>query len=165
MATKTVTHKRPQYLRFWTKVAITANPDKCWNWQSRAKIRGYGKIGWWVDSQWHTKLAHHVAWWLTYGKWPDDCLLHSCDNPLCCNPKHLREGTRADNAQDRVDRRRGYEGDTHPSSILTSTKVNTIRAKYKSGERICDLARFFHVSYGAVDSIVKNRTWKGLLII
>lgn len=28
---------------------------------------------------------------------PNDILLHTCDNPLCCNTSHLSEGTQSDN--------------------------------------------------------------------
>jgi len=33
---------------------------------------------------------------------PNDILLHTCDNPLCCNPSHLSEGTQSDNMADMV---------------------------------------------------------------
>src|SRR5574343_498304 len=37
-------------------------------------------------------------------------VLHSCDNPTCINPNHLRIGTAKDNAQDRE--KRGRHGST-----------------------------------------------------
>lgn len=147
-------------LRFWSKVAITANPDKCWNWQERAVGRGgYGKIGWGIGAR-TTKLAHHVAWFLTHDKWPDDCLLHFCDNVKCVNPKHLREGSRIDNAKDRDARQRTLYGEKHPSATLTEQEVIAIRLAYVNGKRIIDLARQYHRSHGCIDSIVKKRAWK-----
>lgn len=37
-------------------------------------------------------------------------ILHSCDNPRCCNPEHLRIGTHQDNMNDKVSRGRSGLG-------------------------------------------------------
>lgn len=53
--------------------------------------------------------THRFAYHLTKGAIPDGMqVLHSCDNPPCCNPDHLRVGTSLNNARDMVGRGRGY---------------------------------------------------------
>ena len=49
--------------------------------------------------------AHRIAYFLHNKKDPKELLVcHSCDNPACCNPKHLWLGTSKDNIQDSVKR-------------------------------------------------------------
>jgi hypothetical protein len=51
-----------------------------------------------VGSVWK---AHRVAWTLANGPIPAGMhVLHTCDNPPCCNPGHLWLGTQADNMAD-----------------------------------------------------------------
>src|SRR5690242_3612688 len=50
--------------RFWSKVAITANPDKCWEWQARIMDNGYGEFSF----EGSNHLASRVAWILTNGE-------------------------------------------------------------------------------------------------
>lgn len=90
--------------RFWSKAAVTANPDRCWIWQRTVRRDGYGKV-WFSD---HHHAAHRLAFFFTHRRHPDAGLfvLHSCDNKLCINPSHLREGTHEDNMRDVVLRQR-----------------------------------------------------------
>lgn len=93
--------------RFWSKVKCGTD-DECWLWQAhRQAHRGYGTFG--IGSRLipgsrHTSaLAHRVAWELTYGPVPNGArVLHQCDNPPCCNPKHLFLGSQADNVADMI---------------------------------------------------------------
>lgn len=57
--------------------------------------------------------AHRLAWELAGREYPDGkpFLLHSCDNPPCCNIDHLRPGTDAENRQDMARRERGNKGE------------------------------------------------------
>ena len=68
---------------------------------------GYSRIK--IDGKTHR--AHRVSLTLFKGEpvTPDLLALHSCDNPVCCNPDHLRWGTQKDNTQDKFDRDRQPE--------------------------------------------------------
>jgi hypothetical protein len=76
----------------------------CWVWMGgRQKLMGYGKIS--LNGK--DFLTHRVAWELANGPIPADMqVLHSCDNPPCCNPAHLHLGTHADNMREKTERGR-----------------------------------------------------------
>jgi len=81
--------------RFWSKVDVRGR-DECWEWQASGS-KGYGRLM--MDGV--TWGAHRLAFTLVKGRIPDGmCVLHSCDNPPCCNPAHLFIGTHADNMRD-----------------------------------------------------------------
>jgi hypothetical protein len=143
--------------RFWSRVAITANPDKCWEWQAFRGPKGYGQV--YVNGK-HCRSSR-AAWYYTYGKFPELFLLHSCDNPPCCNPKHLREGTPKDNADDRNSRNRHTHGASHALAKLTDTDVLAIRRDFNPRVvTIRALARKYGVKGGTITSILSRRTWK-----
>jgi len=90
--------------RFWSKVE-RRRWNQCWEWQAGKTIQGYGKFRMPTS---HVP-AHRMAWMLHHdqaipeGGW----ILHHCDNPPCCNPRHLYLGTSKENSQDRERRGRG----------------------------------------------------------
>lgn len=98
-ARKTFTVIKPIEDRFWKNVNIQDDVTLCWEWTASTRDNGYGSFG--VTGQ--TFKAHRFAFWLWYGWWPTICRHYVCDNPLCCNPYHLRDGTVADNSQDRIE--------------------------------------------------------------
>jgi hypothetical protein len=91
---------------FWSRVQIDEE-NKCWLWLgARTSGRfGYGRFELITGRQ---VLAHRLAYGLTAGGIPKarPFVLHSCDNPPCCNPCHLRAGTQKDNMQDKASRGR-----------------------------------------------------------
>lgn len=89
--------------RFWAKVSRT---DHCWEWVG-CKRRGYGAIN--VGGRTHD--AHRLSYAMANGPIPQGlCVMHSCDNPGCVNPGHLRLGTLADNHADMVAKGRNRSG-------------------------------------------------------
>lgn len=97
--------RRPLEDRFYRKVAVDLRDEgACWKWLGAKDTKGYGQLR--VDGR--NKLATHVSLELNglprpfYGAFA----LHSCDNPECTNPKHLRWGTQKENMQDAANRGR-----------------------------------------------------------
>lgn len=126
--------------RFWSRVDKSGGPDACWPWTG-GRGNQYGKAGGVIPGE---QFAHRVAFILTNGRKPEAaqlfrgaaCVLHSCDNPPCCNPAHLREGTMADNMRDRDERgrdrfSRGY-GPARPAGFRHSDEA---RAKMRRAHR------------------------------
>lgn len=96
--------------RYWQYVN-RGGSDDCWPWLGGRNDKGYGQF-----TLNHRKSgrqsnigAHVFVLTLATGVLPADRLaMHwKCDNPPCCNPAHLRWGTRKDNAQDMIRKGRG----------------------------------------------------------
>lgn len=85
--------------RFWSHVAI-GSEDACWEWKAARGRQGYGAFGMGGTM----RIAHRVAFEFTHGRVlrRDELACHHCDNPPCCNPKHLFVGTKLDNARDAI---------------------------------------------------------------
>lgn len=143
--------------RFWSKVDRRSDGE-CWPWTGAKDAHGYGMA--WVGDR--TVRAHRVALELATGE-PLRGLhaLHSCDNPPCCNPSHLRAGTHAENMSDRKERDRGYRprGELAPLARLTETEVAEIRHRHSGGERSSFIARSFGITRQHVWQIAKGNRW------
>lgn len=86
---------------FWSFVDKTMD---CWEWTGARHPHGYGWAPFKRDGE---RLAHRVSYLISKGPIPEGMhILHSCDNPPCVNPDHLRAGTRRENALDMHERGR-----------------------------------------------------------
>jgi hypothetical protein len=119
--------------------------------------QGYGKI-WDKTVPGKEQLAHRVVYEALVGRLPAElCVLHRCDNPRCCNPKHLRPGTRTDNARERDQKHRQVHGEAHYGATLTNEQVQQIRDRYSTGETTADLARAFGAERKHIWKIVTHK--------
>jgi transposase-like protein len=156
--------KRSLSQRVWSRIDKSGGPTTCWPWTGARTKAGYGRIH--VEGT--TEFVHRVVMTLTTGGPIPNGLfvLHSCDNPPCANPAHLRIGTSQDNANDMVSRNRS--GDTRNEKSgrakLTNWQVTLIRRSWIHGVGQASIARIFGVHPAHVSRIVREvRRPSGLL--
>lgn len=80
--------------QFWKQITVIG-PDDCWPWNKsygsspQMFIRGKGIV------------ATRIAYFLQKGEDPYPYLVcHTCNNPPCCNGRHLFKGTNKENMED-----------------------------------------------------------------
>jgi len=146
--------------KFWSKVKLTADDERCWEWQGCVNEKGYGKI------QRNNKryYAHRFAWLLVKGIEPQMFLLHSCDNPICVNPKHLREGTQKDNINDCIERGRKPVGDKCSYAKLTNKQVKKIKQMLRDGIPQPRIAVEIGITDKRVSAINTGKAWKSVIL-
>ncbi len=143
-----------------SKILVLENG--CHEWTGRKDKKGYGKEGY--RSKYVT--AHRLLWMfergpLTKSQW----LLHTCDNPSCCNLDHLYIGTPKDNAIDmycrkRQGKRNYCKGERSNLSTLTELQVIEILKMKKNGLCGSVIARTFGVTKTAIYHILNGASWK-----
>ena len=146
--------------RFWEKVDVRG-PNNCWQWMAGKDRDGYGRIR--LDGNGPTLRAHRVSFEIAHGPIPDGLqVLHTCDNPGCCNPAHLFLGTDADNHHDmdQKGRRVNPLGEAHGMSKLTEGDVLTIRELSAAGYAQEAIARKFGIGHSTVSDVVNRKSWK-----
>jgi hypothetical protein len=138
----------------------STGPDGCWPWtrhrMSPSERWGdYGVTG--VEGR------TRVAWEAANGPIPSGMsVLHRCDNPPCCNPRHLFLGTVADNVADMVSKGRDRRplGTRHPNARLTASAISELVDLRRSGWKYTDLARRFGISPTSVHNVLTGKTYR-----
>jgi NADH:ubiquinone oxidoreductase subunit E len=147
--------------RFWAKVARGA-AGECWPWKAGKNWKGYGTFGGSSGGkQWGT-VAPRYAYETLFGPLGDPkvFVLHSCDNPACCNPEHLSPGSVVDNAADMTARNRQSRGSNRPLSKLTEEQVQEAARLWLSGEKQHQIAKLFGVNQSQVSRALNRHRWR-----
>ena len=180
-----------QINQFWSKVLVTANPDKCWIWQGKTYKNGYGRHN--VERSGRFQ-SHRVAYLASYPDFDQSlCVLHECDVRLCQNPAHLFLGTHQDNSDDMVAKGRQAKGErsgrytkpektvrgdrhysrTNPEKVARGSQkiqaklhesfIGDIRERSARGESYLSIADSYSVSRSTIWRVANRKRWRHVL--
>jgi hypothetical protein len=118
--------------RFW-RFADAVPTDECWVWKGHLNPKGYARLPARINGEFKQLRAYVVAWEIAWReRWPDGMMAcHSCDNPACVNPYHVRPGTGVDNYADMASR-----GRAGGAAAVNAGKDNCIHGHPLSGENL-----------------------------
>lgn len=128
----------------------------CWHWCGPTNHFGYGRFSY----RGKATVAHRISYEVFKGEVipPGMSILHSCDNPSCVNPDHLRVGTYTENRRDCLAKgrwkpriRRGLDS---PLSVVTSGMLLRMKELRAEGKSFAAIGRLVGVS--------ASTAWKAL---
>jgi hypothetical protein len=144
----------------WDFIPKGLSKEICWEWLGSKSSNGYGFLG--------IRKAHRISYELFNGPIGEGLfVLHSCDNPPCVNPTHLRLGTPADNHQDMMLKgRNGWcarPGELSASAKISEKEALEIKELYaNTNATTFDLADRFKLKFQSIYSIISGKNWKHL---
>lgn len=132
---------------FWERTERRGH-NECWPWTGGLTGAGYGIV--WIVGK--VRKATHLSLELHGKPRPGRAhALHSCDNPPCVNPAHLRWGTPMENATDKMARGR-FNGNPRKSRNFKATD-ELVSEVLSSAETGGELSRRLGVSKPVINRI------------
>jgi hypothetical protein len=131
--------------------------EGCHLWKRCKNPDGYGQITY----QGKLWKAHRLIWVLSNGSIEDNMhILHTCDNPSCCNIKHLKLGTHKDNMLDMFNKGRANRayGEGHGRVKLSNEEIpKIINLYYIKKYSQQKLGNLFNVSQTHISRIINKQ--------
>lgn len=164
-----IVHGEPFVLpdNFWSKIRVGAE-DACWPHRGAECSGRYAHVK--IDKR--SYQAHRLLMMSLGHDLRDLIVRHTCDNPPCCNPKHLIPGTCSENNLDAVSRKRWTQarpGSANSKAKLTEAQVLKIREvwavlpRHPSGtvgiQFQSALARFYKVHQRTINDVILRVSW------
>ena len=142
--------------------------DECWPWQGYIESGRYGRFQ--IGKKRY--FAHRAIYNIFHPgeitlEAPKDLsgggfILHSCDNPICCNPNHMRVGTMAENSKDMINRGRKWiwKSTDAPHSKLSESDVHDIRWLVRMGITQKKLCTEYGLSPGCMSELINYKSYR-----
>lgn len=138
--------------KFWQRVDKCLD-DECWEWNRGKTKAGYGAL----NIMYKKFYSHRLSWMIHFGEIPEGLVVcHKCDNPSCCNPRHLFLGTHQENIQDAVKKDR-WATSRKGGALEIIKMAQTGRFTYDQ------IGKKFGISRQRVHQIIKKsklKTWR-----
>lgn len=140
----------------------SGGPDACWPFLGHRNpdygtIRQGGING-------GRKIGAHVAAFLIANdldEMPDGLwVLHSCDNPPCCNPAHLFSGSPSENRVDASVKGRLPPQHGELNNFAKLTEAHVIQIILEPDANSDEIGARYGVSRGVINQIRRGETWK-----
>jgi hypothetical protein len=142
----------------WLSQHVTHHSDDCLEWPFGKMGGGYGV----VTFRGKQTTAHRAMAIMAHGEPPVGAteVAHSCGNPLCVNPDHIRHATPRENSADKLLHDRMNSGERNGQSKLSLSDVLAIKA-------LAETKRFTHRQIGnlfgvrdsSVTRIIAGQRW------
>ncbi len=181
----------PQRMKcFLSYIDTSMGPKMCWEWTGAKSYKEYGAFTLRVSRKSIIAASHRISWIYFNGPIPANLFVcHRCDNPACCNPRHLFLGTHSENMADMVKKKRSASGDknwsvshkhlrsrgeshrkmiydsalfceNHPHAKLTNTNVRDIFKLKRYGWTPKEISIKFKCSRSNIYMILEGHAWK-----
>jgi len=138
----------------------TAMTNGCLEWNRGRVTGGYGTFI--FEGKIHASHRAVLELSLNRSLAPKMLACHKCDNPPCCNPDHLFEGSSQKNIDDMFSKgcNKALFGESHGNSKLNEASVLEIKMLLQSGESCASIARRHNVNPRTILDIKHGLTWK-----
>jgi len=158
------THKRASNGEAWVVLdqMLATETDDCVIWPLSNDRHGYGQISMKVDGKIRPVGVHRVICQKAHGEppTPKHQAAHKCGNGHlgCCNKRHLRWATRADNETDKIAHGTRIRGPRCWKAKLTEADIRAIRAAKGKVHRQ-EMAERYGVQKSYINAIQARKTW------
>lgn len=127
----------------------------CWVWQGTKCREHYARLLLHIGKDQRNIGLNRLIYTYFFGPIPDGLLvLHSCDNPACICPRHLRVGTASENQQESFDKGRN-SGQTNRTRDFSKPLLDEVWRRYVYGEPIAHLIRSTGLNRKRINAIIK----------
>jgi hypothetical protein len=150
-------HNAPKKYKTLADILANTTPvSTCMEWKGAMNGDGYPACG--VGGLFQSQALHREVFALVFGTRPE-VVMHTCDNPRCINPDHLKAGNSTLNITDRDAKGRQATGERNGNVKLTAAQVQEIRALHAAKISYLEIAARYGIARVTVWRVTAGKNW------